>query len=199
MSTTIPAVCGTSRFEEAVNAVAKLEVNPNAKRGDVERVLNRCFPVPRRTSHRLAPDEEVKQLVTFLAARCLQLAVVTRLKARHGYISTSDKFHQRAVRLLVETALSGGLSGLNLERTYHPNEVPSLIRLAIEEQKTRNSCPHETAILESALALLEQARGGRTQELEDFYSSLAAWIEDAKMRVKYPPHKCDRQLGRYRA
>ena len=183
MSTTIPAVCGTSLFEEAVNAVAKLEANPNAKREDVERVLNRYFPVPRRTSRRLAPREELKQLVTSMAAHNLHIAALTRVAARRGCISTSDESHQRAIEALLETALSEGLSGLDLERTYHPDEVPSLIRLAIEEQKTRNSYPHETAILESALALLEHP-----SELHKFCSALAFTSQGNQVfRVTYDP------------
>ncbi|HWY08221.1 MAG TPA: hypothetical protein VNY24_15275 [Candidatus Acidoferrales bacterium] len=103
--------------------------------------------------------------------------------------------HQRAVGALLEVAvftpeLCAKLP--EMESSVPRSQVPALFRAAIEEQKGkrgRNEHEEETAILEHALMLLEQAPDeGRTPEQEEFFAALAfASLGNLKFRVKYAP------------
>ena|SRR6267143_4900382 len=99
--------------------------------------------------------------------------------------------HQKAVDSLIEIAVSS-ICGADLgEWSVPPSQVPALFRAAIKEMKPKgdkNPYREETAILEVALPLLEQAKDENwTPELKEFVTALACRYENGKMRMRYAP------------
>src|SRR5260370_30216766 len=98
--------------------------------------------------------------------------------------------HQKAVDSLIEIAVST-CCDLNGEWSVPLSQVPALFRAAINEMKPKgdkNPYREETAILEVALPMLEQAKDENwTPELKEFVTALACRYENGKMRMRYAP------------
>jgi hypothetical protein len=99
--------------------------------------------------------------------------------------------HQRAICSLLELSISTPEVQAIAELSVPMSKVPALFRAAIKEQKAtrRNPYREETAILETALALIEHAKGeNRTPEQDEFYSALEFDRKGPQVfRVKYVP------------
>lgn len=129
-----------------------------------------------------------RKLATLTAAENKRWEQLFSCAVNSGYA------HQRAVNSLLELAvytpeLRAAIP--DAELSVPMNQVPALFRAAITEQKVnrRNPRRQETAILETALTLLEQAKSeDRTPEQEEFYSALT-WecVGAGVFRVKYVP------------
>lgn len=102
--------------------------------------------------------------------------------------------HQKAVNALLEMAIFTAdvrAAMPDAELTVPRSQVPALFRAAIEEQKAarRNPYREETAILQTALMLLEQAGDeNRTPTQDEFFSALTFGHEGERtFRVRYVP------------
>ena len=109
-------------------------------------------------------------------------------------VDLKQTVHQKAVNALLEiSVVTPECRAAMLESQFSVpvSQVPALFRAAIKEQKAtrRRLYRQETAVLETALALLEDAEGeNRTPEQEEFYSALAFdSTEKETFRVKYEP------------
>jgi hypothetical protein len=97
--------------------------------------------------------------------------------------------HQQAIHALLELGLSTlefRAAFPDVEPSVPRSQVPALFRAAIA---VPDPYREETAILETALMLLEHAKDeNRTPEQEEFYSTLAfKWEADHTFRVLYAP------------
>ena len=110
-------------------------------------------------------------------------------------VDLKQTVHQKAVNALIEMAVITPecRAGMPESQFSVPvSQIPALFRAAIKEQKAvrRNPFPKETAILEIALTLLENAKDEkRTPEQEEFYAALVIVECTGKQtfRVKYEP------------
>jgi hypothetical protein len=109
-------------------------------------------------------------------------------------VRNTQSVHQKAVNALIELAIfppECRASMPELQFSVPVNQVPALFRAAIKEQKATRRSPYreETAILETALTLLDHAKDeNRTPEQEEFYSALAFECTGKQtFRVKYEP------------
>jgi hypothetical protein len=109
-------------------------------------------------------------------------------------VDLKQTVHQKAINALIEIAVVTPECRAAMSESQFSvpvSQVPALFRAAIKEQKAtrRNPYRDETAILETALALLEHAKGeNHTREQEEFYSTLAFECTGKQtFRVKYEP------------
>jgi hypothetical protein len=116
------------------------------------------------------------------------------MKTNTSAVRNTQTIHQKAVNSLLELSvftpkLRAAVPDAELSVPLH--KVPALFRAAIKEQKTNRRSPYrqETAILETALALIEHAKGeNRTPEQEEFYSALTfECTGEETFRVTYAP------------
>jgi hypothetical protein len=108
--------------------------------------------------------------------------------------ATAISSHQAAVNSLQEMAIStpdfcAAFPGVQPVTPFE--QVPTLFRTAIWEAKASgNPHPEETAIIEYALALLEQSGNVniRTREQEEFYAGLLMSLDaEEQIRIAYSP------------
>jgi hypothetical protein len=109
-------------------------------------------------------------------------------------VDLKETVHQKAVNALLEIALVTPECRAAMSESQFSvpvSQVPALFRAAIKEQKATRRSPYrqETAILETALSLLELATDeNRTPEQEEFYSALAFNSTGKEtLRVTYEP------------
>ena len=109
-------------------------------------------------------------------------------------VRNTQTVHQKAVNALIEIAVTTPECRAAMSESQFSiplSQVSALFRAAIKEQKAtrRKTYRDETAILETALALLEHAKDeNRTPEQEEFYSALAFECTGKQtFRVKYEP------------
>jgi hypothetical protein len=191
--------------EKAVNAIVKL----NQKGGGYieEKDFDRRYCPISTTKPRI-----LKQINAALAAADARLAILAEVRRRLGIaaprqasVSPANRFqglanqrfaptqtlHQRAVYALLEISVDLCMGIPEAERILPLNQAPALFRAAIKEQMAarRNPFPEETAILETALTLLEDSKGEiRTPEQEEFYAALTfKWLAEHTFRVRYAP------------
>jgi len=102
--------------------------------------------------------------------------------------------HQSAVNSLQQMAIAtpafdAAFPGIQPVIPFE--QVPALFRTAIREAKAAgNPHPEETAIIEYALALLEQSGNVniRTREQEEFYAGLLSSLDaEGQIRITYSP------------
>jgi hypothetical protein len=132
-------------------------------------------------------DEETKQICALHEPTRSLNAAIQEQKAQWLTI------HQAAVNSLQEMAISTPdfCASFPGSRPVIPFEqVPALFRTAIEANAAGNPHPEETAIIEYALALLEQSGNVniRTREQEEFYASLLMSLDaEGQIRIVYSP------------
>jgi hypothetical protein len=167
-----------SRQQSVNSLVAVLGSNPSQQQWTkaVDRVLNRHRPMilKMRQERRFAAIKEFAGIVG-------EAREVAGLRS-----APKQTVHQKAVNSLLElTVFTHSLRAAipDAELSVPLNQVPALFRAAIREQKAaaRNPYRDETAILETALALLEHAKQ------DEFYSALAFTWEAGQVRVRYAP------------